>query len=52
MKRDELLVIKLGGASLESETVVQSLAKDVKKLHDLGYTMLLIHGGGPAINEG
>lgn len=50
MKRDELLVIKLGGASLESEAVVQSLAKDVKKLHDLGYTMLLIHGGGPAIN--
>ena len=50
MKRDELLVIKLGGASLDSEAVVQSLAKDVKKLHDLGYTMLLIHGGGPAIN--
>lgn len=50
MKRDELLVIKLGGASLESEAVVLSLAKDVKKLHDLGYTMLLIHGGGPAIN--
>lgn len=50
MKRNELLVIKLGGASLESETVVQSLAKDIKKLHELGYTMLLIHGGGPAIN--
>lgn len=50
MKREGLLVIKLGGASLESETVVQSLAKDIKKLHELGYTMLLIHGGGPAIN--
>lgn len=50
MKTNELLVVKLGGASLENEQVVQSLAKDVKKLHDLGYTMLLIHGGGPAIN--
>ncbi len=50
MKREDLLVIKLGGASLENEAVVQSLAKDIKKLHDLGYTMLLIHGGGPAIN--
>lgn len=50
MKRDELLVIKLGGASLEDELVVKSLAKDVKKLSDLGYKMVLIHGGGPAIN--
>lgn len=50
MKPNDLLVIKLGGASLESEGVVQSLARDVKALHDLGYTMLLIHGGGPAIN--
>jgi acetylglutamate kinase len=50
MKSDELLVIKLGGASLENESVVRSIAKDVKKLHDLGYTMILIHGGGPAIN--
>lgn len=50
MKPDELLVIKLGGASLEDEGVVQSLAKDVKRLNDLGYKMLLIHGGGPAIN--
>ncbi|MBL7545947.1 MAG: acetylglutamate kinase [Bdellovibrionaceae bacterium] len=50
MKRDNLLVIKLGGASLENEDVIQSLARDIKKLHELGYTMLLIHGGGPAIN--
>lgn len=50
MKKQELLVIKLGGASLEDESVVKSLAKDVKRLYDLGYTLLLIHGGGPAIN--
>lgn len=50
MKRDDLLVIKLGGASLENEDVVKSLARDIKKLHELGYTMVLIHGGGPAIN--
>ncbi len=50
MRRDDLLVIKLGGASLESDSVIQSLATDIKKLSDLGYRMLLIHGGGPAIN--
>ena len=50
MKNDELFVIKLGGASLEDESVVKSLARDVKKLSDLGYKMMLIHGGGPAIN--
>lgn len=50
MTRDDLLVIKLGGASLEQESVIQSLARDIKKLHELGYRLLLIHGGGPAIN--
>ena len=50
MSRADILVIKLGGASLESDSVIQSLATDVKKLSDLGYKMVLIHGGGPAIN--
>lgn len=50
MSRSEIIVVKLGGASLENDQVIRSLAQDVKKLNDLGYQMILIHGGGPAIN--
>lgn len=45
------IVIKLGGSSLQDENIVRQIAKDIKKLSDLDYKLLLIHGGGPAINE-
>jgi acetylglutamate kinase len=44
------VVVKLGGSSLQDDGVVNSVAEDVKKLFDLGYKLILIHGGGPAIN--
>lgn len=45
------IVVKLGGSSLQDESIIRVIAEDVKKLSDLGYKLLLIHGGGPAINE-
>ncbi|NUM59794.1 MAG: acetylglutamate kinase [Bdellovibrionaceae bacterium] len=45
------IVIKLGGSSLQEDNIVRQIAKDVKKLSDLDYKLLIIHGGGPAINE-
>jgi len=45
------VVIKLGGSSLQDDSIIKSIASDVKKLLDLDYKLLLLHGGGPAINE-
>lgn len=45
------IVVKLGGSSLQDDSIIQTLAKDIKKLSDLDYKLLLLHGGGPAINE-
>lgn len=45
------VVVKLGGSSLQDENIIKLIAEDIKKLSDLDYKLLLIHGGGPAINE-
>lgn len=45
------VVIKLGGSSLQDENCIRRVAQDIKKLNDLNYQLILVHGGGPAINE-
>ncbi|MFN6105519.1 MAG: acetylglutamate kinase, partial [Planctomycetaceae bacterium] len=48
--RDRLVVIKLGGSALEDPEVVRNLLKDVVFMETVGVRLLLIHGGGKAIN--
>jgi acetylglutamate kinase len=46
--KGKILVIKLGGSTLEHQRMV---LKDIIWLHSQGAYPLLVHGGGPYINE-
>lgn len=48
--RGKLVVIKLGGSSLEDRDTVRSLLTDVVFMSTVGMRPILIHGGGKAIN--
>ncbi len=46
--KGKILVIKLGGSTLENQRVI---LQDIIWLHALGAHPILVHGGGPYINE-
>src|SRR5579859_647189 len=46
--RGKTLVIKLGGSTLEHQ---RGVLQDIISLHSLGAYPVLVHGGGPYINE-
>ncbi|MBE3560346.1 MAG: acetylglutamate kinase [Ktedonobacteraceae bacterium] len=46
--KGKILVVKLGGSTLEHQRVV---LQDIIWLHTLGAHPVLVHGGGPYINE-
>jgi acetylglutamate kinase len=48
--RDRLVVIKLGGSALEDPQTVSNLLTDVIFMDTVGVQVVLIHGGGKAIN--
>ncbi len=48
--RDRLVVIKLGGSALEDPETVSHLLTDVIFMETVGIKLVLIHGGGKAIN--
>ncbi|MBK3493738.1 acetylglutamate kinase [Viridibacillus sp. YIM B01967] len=43
------IVIKLGGSMLEG--LNESFFDNFKKMQEAGYTIIIVHGGGPAINK-
>ena len=45
------VVIKLGGASLIHPEKKQKMLQDVALLHMVGIRCVIVHGGGPAINQ-
>ncbi len=49
MKSSRVL-IKLGGASLQDDSVLMTLSNALKQFRKYGYQVILVHGGGPAIN--
>ena len=46
--KEKILVIKLGGSTLEHQRVI---LQDIIWLHALGARPVVVHGGGPYINE-
>src|SRR5690349_2623126 len=46
--RGKTLVIKLGGSTLDNQ---RDALEDIVWLHGLGARPVLVHGGGPEINE-
>ena len=45
------VVIKLGGHAMGSDEAMRSFARDVALMSQVGVNPVIVHGGGPAINE-
>src|SRR5262245_12214437 len=45
-----IVLIKLGGAALTESSTLQTTTQAIHKFRDEGYDVVLVHGGGPAIN--
>lgn len=44
-------VVKYGGASMTDDTLKQAVINDLALLHYVGVKIVLVHGGGPEINN-
>ena len=47
----KVLVVKVGGVPMTNPDRARSLAKDVLLLHSVGIRPVLVHGGGPQIDQ-
>ncbi|CDZ78378.1 Acetylglutamate kinase [Legionella massiliensis] len=47
----KLILIKAGGSILQDETLISSLCMDIKAIASAGHRVIVVHGGGKAINE-
>ena len=47
----ETVLIKLGGAALQDSNLVTAICKDLMLIRSVGVSLILVHGGGPSINE-
>jgi acetylglutamate kinase len=45
------ILIKLGGAALQDASLVRSVCEDLIRIRSVGINVVIVHGGGPAINE-
>ena len=50
-EKKPLAVIKVGGDILADTTESKGLAQNVKELHRLGWNIIILHGGGPQVNQ-
>jgi acetylglutamate kinase len=50
MKTPPRVLIKLGGAALKAPETMALAAQVLKSYRDYGYQVIVVHGGGPAIN--
>ena len=48
---DKIVVIKYGGNAMTNETLKQAVMSDIVLLTLVGVKVVLVHGGGPEINE-
>ncbi len=47
----KVFVVKYGGAALTNKAISESTIKDLVLLNSVGIKVILVHGGGPEINE-
>ena len=45
------ILIKLGGAALQNPAVAVNVCRDLKSLRQSGFEIIVVHGGGPRINQ-
>jgi len=46
-----IIVIKLGGHAISSDKAMKSFARDIVLMHQCNLKPVIVHGGGPMINE-
>ncbi len=49
--RDTIIVIKFGGAAMESQELRKNFARDIVLLQYVGIKPIIVHGGGPQISQ-
>ncbi|MCB9892957.1 MAG: acetylglutamate kinase [Planctomycetes bacterium] len=49
--RDKVFVVKVGGEIAKTPDALELFAKDVAMLNQLGIRIIVIHGGGPQLDE-
>jgi len=49
--KEQIIVIKYGGSSMLDPQLSKSFLKDIKVILSLGLKPIIVHGGGPQINE-
>ncbi len=47
----QIVVVKYGGNAMTSESLKQQVMEDIVLLHLVGVKVVLVHGGGPEIND-
>lgn len=45
------IVVKFGGSVLQDDLLLQTICEDMAKIRQAGIELVVVHGGGPAINE-
>jgi acetylglutamate kinase len=51
MKKTSRILIKLGGSALDTELTIATLRQAIARHRSLGNEVIVVHGGGPAINH-
>jgi acetylglutamate kinase len=51
MYKGKIFVVKVGGAIFASESATRALVEQVAILHQVGIKVVLVHGGGPQLDE-
>ncbi len=49
--RGKIFVIKLGGRIFKKPEALRALSQDIVLLHNVGIHVVIVHGGGPQLNE-
>ncbi|MGR3318927.1 MAG: acetylglutamate kinase [Candidatus Anammoxibacter sp.] len=49
--RSKIVVVKLGGSAMKDDAVMEGVLQDIVFLKAVGIRPVLVHGGGPHINE-
>ncbi len=47
----QTVVVKLGGAAMTSDALLEAMAQDLVLLRMVGVEVVLVHGGGPMVSE-
>lgn len=51
MSQSKRILIKLGGAALDTDSTVEILGQALHQYRSSGHQVIVVHGGGPAINN-